>query len=340
MKSYHRTIIGQIAPLNARRFTATPRRPFLDECLVQTHTLISGIHDVTGLPWAASIPLTAFLVRIVVLTPINVYSRGLREKQWKLFSRFEESRIATEKKIKQEHGKKSLSELQKINDAAVGPMRRRLIKQHRALVWPSYLALIQIPIWLAMMETIRRMTGAEDGMLSLTGKSLTALREKQNPGPGTVDELIPTEPSLATEGMLWFDDLTIPDPSLILPFALSGIMFIIFSSRRGTLGFHSVPGSTIEHAYRAFSWSERKDRILKVGALVAGPATLTFPSAMLLYWISSSLAAVIVGPLPRILFLWVRKAPGEDKVKPKSKPKTQEFRGPTMKDLRNQRKKK
>ena len=177
-------------------------------------------------------------------------------------------------------------------------------------------------------------------MLSLTGKSLIALKEKQNPGPGTMDELIPTEPSLATEGMLWFDDLTIPDPSLILPFALSGIMFVMFSSRRGADGFHSAPGSTIKHAYQAFSWSERKRRILKVGALVAGPATLIFPSAMLLYWISSSLAAVIVGSLPPIRFIWVRKAPGEDKVKPKSKPKMQEFRGPTMKDLRSQKKKK
>lgn len=339
MKSYHRTFIGQIAPLNAREFTATPRRPFLDECLVQTHTLISGIHDVTGLPWAASIPLTAILVRIVILTPISAYSRGLREKSWKLFSRFEESRIATEKKIKQEHGNKSLSELQKINDAAVGPMRRRLMKQQRALAGRSYINSINIPIWFAVMETIRRMTGAEDGMLSLTGKSL-ALREKQNPGPGTVDELIPTEPSLATEGMLWFDDLTIPDPSLILPFALSGIMFVMYSSRRGTSDFRSAPGSPIKHAYQAFSLSERKRRILKVGALVAGPATLMFPSAMLLYWISSSLAAVIVGSLSRKWVIWVRKAPGEDKVKPKSKSKMQEFRGPTMKDLRSQKKKK
>ena len=338
MKSYHRTIVGQIAPLNAREFTTTPRRPFLDECLVQTHTLISGIHDVTGLPWAASIPLTAFLVRIVILTPISAYSGGLREKQRRLFSQFEESRIATEKKIKQEHRNASLSELQKINHAAVDPMQRRLSKQYRALAWPSYIALIKIPIWFAMMETMRRMTGTEDGMLSLTGKSLIALKEKQKPGPGTMDELIPTE------GMLWFDDLTIPDPSLILPFALSGIMFVMFSSRRGTDDFHSAPGSTIEHAHQAFSWSERKRRILKVGALVAGPATLMFPSAMLLYWISSSLAAVIVGSLPPIRFIWVRKAPGEDKVKPKPKPKPkpkmQEFRGPTMKDLRSQKKKK
>ena len=38
------------------------------------------------------------------------------------------------------------------------------------------------------------------------------------------------EPSLATEGISWFDNLISPDPSLILPFALSGILFLLYRS--------------------------------------------------------------------------------------------------------------
>ena len=52
-----------VSPLSARKFSASTRRPFLDECLLGTHTLISGVHNMTGLPWAATIPLTAFLAR-------------------------------------------------------------------------------------------------------------------------------------------------------------------------------------------------------------------------------------------------------------------------------------
>ena len=50
---HHRPQSAPFAPLNTRNFTATTRRPFLDVVLVQTHTLINGIHTTTGLPWAA-----------------------------------------------------------------------------------------------------------------------------------------------------------------------------------------------------------------------------------------------------------------------------------------------
>ncbi|KAL9066146.1 MAG: hypothetical protein Q9161_007739 [Pseudevernia consocians] len=79
--------------------------------------------------------------------------------------------------------------------------------QAQAQCLTTIVSFIKVPIWFTVMETIRRMTGTEDGMLGLTAKSLTALKGKQHPGPGTADELIPIEPSLATEGILWFDDL-------------------------------------------------------------------------------------------------------------------------------------
>lgn len=72
------------------------------------------------------------------------------------------------------------------------------------------------------------------------------------------------------------------------------------------------------------------------------PATFTFPSAMLLYWVSSSLAAIIADFLSRIRIFRLTVRPrkgnaGEDQ--PKPKPKMQEYRGPTMKELQNRKKK-
>ena len=208
-----------------------------------------------------------------------------------------------------------------------------MLKQNRAQDWRSYIILINGPIWLTMMETIRRMTGTADGMLSLIAKPLTAPPgAAQDNGPGTMDESIPTEPSLATEGMLWFDNLMVPDPWMMLPFALSGIMFLMYSSLKSF--FIYVPVGA------AFNQWRRK--ILISASLAIGPATLMFPSAMLLYWFSSSLAAVTVGRLTQIRpFSVTRRV---DKGKPPDghgpKPKTQEYRPLSMKELRSQKRKK
>lgn len=196
------------------------------------------------------------------------------------------------------------------------------------------------------METIRRMTGTEDGMLDLAMKSLPSLTSTQTPAPSTMDAWVPMEPSLASEGMLWFDDLMIPDPFYMLPWVVTGMLYIMFSTRRGTVGRCPLPGG--ETQARSYNdWMKKKQNL---GALAVAPATFMFPSAMLLYWFSSTLAAVAVGylpylwgMLPRICFIRVRKSlgkgkPGEDKQNPK--PKMQEFRGPTMEDLRSQKQKK
>ncbi|KAL9136339.1 MAG: hypothetical protein Q9175_002460 [Cornicularia normoerica] len=124
-------------------------------------------------------------------------------------------------------------------------------------------------------------------------------------------------------------------------------MLGMFSFRKGTLGLHAAPGSSPEAARESFFWNLWKNKGRKLAALVVGPATLIFPSAMLLYWISSSAAAVIVhhicGSLLKLRFIRVTMAPGKGKpgeAKHKSKPKMEEYRGPTMKDLRSQKKKK
>lgn len=67
--------LRQASRVNVRGFHATSHRCFIDECLVQTHAFINGLHNLTGLPWAASIPLTAYLTRALVIFPFDCYSR-------------------------------------------------------------------------------------------------------------------------------------------------------------------------------------------------------------------------------------------------------------------------
>ncbi len=98
---------------------------------------------------------------------------------------------------------------------------------------------------------------------------------------GLVEAVVPVEPSLATDGMLWFPDLTAADPMLVLPFMLSGIMFLnIYSGQH-----RGIPGVAM---------TRRRIRIMRalgVVALAVGPLTLQIPTAMLLYWVSSGMFA-------------------------------------------------
>ncbi|KAF3007778.1 hypothetical protein E8E13_010282 [Curvularia kusanoi] len=86
------------------------------------------------------------------------------------------------------------------------------------------------------------------------------------------------EPSLATEGMLWFPNLILPDP--FLPFIVSGLMFsnIYFSS--------NVP--TTEK-----TWPNLIRRILLGVSLLIGPLCQNLPAGLMLYWAGSTTSVMI-----------------------------------------------
>ena len=87
---------------------------------------------------------------------------------------------------------------------------------------------------------------------------------------------ISIEPSFATEGALWFPNLLVADPQMILPFMLSGVILLNLTKSTGT-----------------GVWQKRLMRSLGVVGLAMGPLTLHFPSALLIYWISSTMLAYV-----------------------------------------------
>ena len=313
---------------------------------METHALISGVHNVTGLPWAASIPLVAFLVRVFVLFPTSLYCHRILVRWWRLYPRFIETRTAIEKKVRQEHGNKSPGVRQMLLNGELSIACDDLIKQNGAQHWKSYILWIKVPVWLTMVETLRRMTGTEEGILALIGKSLARLEGKQNTELSKTDQVIPIEPSLASEGMLWFDNLMIPDPTNILTCALSGITYIMYSNTTG-ISRKPPPWASVERAHQVESSNLRLIKYKKIGALLIGPATLMFPSAILLYWFSSVLATVVVAEhdrLWRMLLQIMGKSPEKsepDEDKPKSKPqKTEKYYPSTRRDAREQKRNK
>jgi inner membrane protein COX18 len=161
-------------------------------------------------------------------------------------------------------------------------LRKKRIEIYRRWgcgLWKNYLGLAQLPIFLAIMEALRAMSGAKQGWWGmLSGATAGADRtEAVLTADGLVSTaLIPVESTFAIEGALWFPNLLLPDPQLALPFMLSGaILLNIFGHRPAVIG----------------KWQKRFTRNMGLIALAIGPIMINVPSALLCYWVSSSMLA-------------------------------------------------
>jgi YidC/Oxa1 family membrane protein insertase len=98
-------------------------------------------------------------------------------------------------------------------------------------------------------------------------------------GMRKMPELFPD--AMSTGGILWFTDLTIPDPTYILPLAC-GISFFatIEAGKDQMLDSNPDFGPTIVNAFRAMS-------------LVMVPFITTFPAAMLCYWVPNNFLTLV-----------------------------------------------
>ena len=281
---HHSNLQNITRPLRSRAFHTSPKcqSSLLDVCYSQAHTVITGLHSLTGLPWVVTLPLTAFLVRAVVISPLSIYSHRITRRQLALQPLLQAWRFPLQRKVFKETAALGPSAAQKKLLKALASKRRELNKRFGTGNWKRFLPVLQLPVWLIVIETIRKMCGTHAGLLGLLTR--TSQEAVEQPGTDSVAEVspsvVPVEESFSGGVALWFPDLLLPDPLLILPFVLSGSLFanIHFNSSR--------PGVTPSN------FSRRLTNTLKILALAIGPATLQVPAAMLIYWISSSLFAL------------------------------------------------
>lgn len=267
-----------------RQFRPTRPAPFVNEVLEVSSSFIHGVHAVSGLPWVASIPLTALIVRMTVAMPLQMYT--------KIQARKEQDLTPLLNSWKEHYKKEIRGELDSGSDApmSAGKATRRLgthlSAKKRSLhsrwgvhrFWKP-MVFMQMPVWLSIMESLRAMSGNAGGLVPYL-MSLFGLTS-------SID--LPVEPSLATEGAFWFPDLLAGDPTGVLPIALTAS--IIFNIRMGW----KVPVlreiadlSKSQMIRHGFSWGLRWS--LQILALYIGNAFYIYemPTAMLIYWITST----------------------------------------------------
>ncbi|KAI1913888.1 hypothetical protein LOZ53_002542 [Ophidiomyces ophidiicola] len=163
---------------------------------------------------------------------------------------------------------------------------KELHKRWKIRPWIQRIPLIQFPVWLAMMESIRRMVGMSGGLLSIVQGWVETFPEAPQ---------IAVQQSMSSEGALWFSDLLATDPYGILPALLSAVVFTNIS-----IGWKSASAEEISNMrFRKQRIKARAlgifKRTLQMSALLLWPV-MTFqevPAGMLIYWISSTIFATI-----------------------------------------------
>lgn len=272
---------------STRAFHAsTPRQdPLVDAILYLPHELMSLVH--TALPWYAAIPITAFITRGLLVTTFGTRSRALMARYIGLQPLREALAYKKRDEVLKRGGFRTVKQgilavSKEIKEVTSAIDKRWNVSLSGQIMWTFG----QLPIFVAMAEVIRQKCGAHDG---LVGMAIAAVRGEgttmTNEIGETVARVTPSayfEPSLATEGMLWFPDLLVPDPTGTLPFIASAIMFAnIYTSK------NSVESS------RNRSWPGILRRTLLWVALLIGPMCQHLPAALMLYW-SSSTASVML----------------------------------------------
>jgi inner membrane protein COX18 len=328
LSSAHKAHLSPFSPLTSTHPKSHPghvqRRSF--HIIEATQDVIVALHSATGTSWALTIPLFAVGVNLLFRLPFNIYTQRFIPRQ----SRAVPLLQAMASRIMRDAPRAPVSrgELGALNKKRLRKEMDRVFGALGLQKWKLYAPWLGIPFWLLGIEGIRRLCGASKGLLGLLmGKDAAASPGPEDVGgaPNTsmsspmldVNDAVSAGQSafssdtmavsdlannaahgLATEGMLWFTNLTVPDPQLILPFAVSAMMFVsVASSDSNTyrklvriLSNRSGPEVVDEKDLVKLGGEKRGwlRRCLLVLCVVIGPATLHLPAAVHLYWVTST----------------------------------------------------
>ncbi|KAL1854253.1 hypothetical protein Plec18167_000172 [Paecilomyces lecythidis] len=286
-------IISSKAFQQRRSFHPTRPSPFINEALDISSSFLHGVHDITGLPWAASIPLTAFIVRMTVGLPLQIYTRIHARRNRDLSPLLLSWRKVYQDQImikaKEEDRPLLPFEAEKQLNVEMAKRQRSLRKRWKAARFHGQAAFLQIPIWLSLMESLRAMCGNNNGLVPW----FLSLMEPESADPSSHQHL-QIEQSLASEGALWFPDLLAGDPTGILPLMLAATIWTNVS-----LGWKTPTFKELADFPRT--------EMVKQGVLKAIKIFIQFmainiginsymsgmPTGLMIYWISSANIATL-----------------------------------------------
>ncbi|KAF9892583.1 hypothetical protein FE257_000985 [Aspergillus nanangensis] len=283
---------SKITSQQLRRFHPTRQNPFLNEVLDVSSSFIHGVHSASGLSWALSIPLTAVIVRSVVALPLQMFSRLQARKERDLQPLLNSwSKVYSQNLLRQKDpSSESIlpPDIRRNLAKQIKTKRKELHKRFEVVPYWKGLNFLQIPVWISVMESVRAMSGNDKGLVPY----LLSLVEPASSENSSLH--LAVEPTLATEGALWFPDLLAGDSTGLLPVALT--LSILINIRRGwkvpplrDLADLPKPELTKQLVLRSIRmFIQILSLNIGLSAYVAN-----MPSALMIYWITSSNVATL-----------------------------------------------
>ncbi|KAJ9646127.1 uncharacterized protein PV06_01957 [Exophiala oligosperma] len=202
-----------------RRFHASRPNHLVAEALQLSEAAFQQVHNLSGLSWGLSIPLTAVAFRLAWLPILYVTNRANKQEQ-KVAGVLKGWRKAYQDRARMKYPQGTDQSAQLAESWVQTQLRTKLkdIQRHTTYMsWQSRLALqfSFLPIWFINAQVVRSMSGDDRTLLSVFTKS----------GEDATTTVIPPEPGLASESFLWLPDLVQFDHTWVLPLtfaALSG----------------------------------------------------------------------------------------------------------------------
>jgi inner membrane protein COX18 len=235
----------------------------------------------TGVPWYAALPLTAFITRGLLVTTAGAWARSLLARYIGLQPLRQALAFQKRDELLSKGGFRTPQEgMLAVKTAVKEEITSLDNRWNVTLAGQISWTVAQIPIFFAMAEAIRQKCGAHDGLLGLGFSWFKGEQAQTTISDMAVASSTWFDPSLANEGMLWFQNLLLPDPTGTLPFMVSALMFTnIYMSK-----------NTVENGS---AWPGVIRRILLGVCLLVGPLCQELPAAMMLYWGSSTSSVML-----------------------------------------------
>ncbi|WYZ37332.1 hypothetical protein EsH8_II_000838 [Colletotrichum jinshuiense] len=252
--------------------------------------------------WGSTIIFAALAVAIV-RTPLQMVAKKIVNKQAEATPLISAWRF-------QVHASRLKEALQ------LARIRKRILKERGCQDWKTWAPALGIPIWFFMSEALRRLCGARGGWLSLmtgnyretakpTMDAASSVSEQASVALSSSVEAVSNgiqslssavETGLANGGMLWFTDLTVADPTMLLPVGLMGTMlWSMFPRNKEMRKLVFDIGNSQAYMAPGLKWRVRLSRGLLVMSVVVPAACCNLPAGLFLYWISSMMFTQLSG---------------------------------------------
>ncbi|NP_001279727.1 mitochondrial inner membrane protein COX18-like [Callorhinchus milii] len=221
--------------------------------------LLTNVHQVTGLPWWATIMFTTVALRTSITIPLAVYQMYIIAKVENLQP--EIAKLAKQLRYEVSVRAKQLEWSEKVTRFQFRKNLSRIVSElyvrdnchpfkATLLIW------VQLPLWICISIALRN--------LSVMASDAAAA---------------PAIQSLASGGVLWFPDLTLPDSTWIMPIFLGLINLLIVE----IFALRKMEKSKIQK-YATY--------MIRSISVIMVPIAATVPSSMALYWLTSSWAGL------------------------------------------------